>query len=447
MAAIPSYNGYHLITVLDPDTFTIPVFFVDDATNRGVWVILNETNRYAAVTAVEAPVTLTLRASAQEDHFIYDASVSAFLQGLAVGEVHTDRFYYAVEDSHGAIGIGAVDVRVEGVNNTPTPLADPDPLDQLDPLVGSNTLAQVLASGLDLLYTLPPSSGGTGLVNLQVRDLSGALPGTVVLADFFTTDEDTALPIPAAAVLANDYRCGPHRRAAGDRGRGPEPGRRDRHPRRDHADLQPHRGHQPAGPGPRGAAGGHLPRRDQRWPARWRGDRAGGRAGRGRQRHADRQPGLPHHPRGRGAGVRSAHQRRGDRPQPAGAGRPAAHRGRHQLAQPGPGRCRHGRLERDPRRNGVCAAEPAGRLAVLHQRLLLHHHRQQRPVRRGRRVPHARRHGQPDAQCAGQRPRLHGWHRHADHRRRGAHAARRPGDHQHQRPVPDLRAAAGFRGR
>jgi hypothetical protein len=200
----PSYNGYHLITVLDPDTFTIPVFFVDDATNRGVWAILNETNRYAAVTAVEAPVTLTLRASAQEDHFIYDASVSAFLQGLAVGEVHTDRFYYAVEDSHGAIGIGSVDVRVTGVNNTPTPLADPDPLDQLDPLVGSNTLAQVLASGLDLLYTLPPSSGGTGLVNLQVRDLSGALPGTVVLADFFTTDEDTALPIPAAAVLAND---------------------------------------------------------------------------------------------------------------------------------------------------------------------------------------------------------------------------------------------------
>ena len=200
----PSYNGYHAITVLDANTFTLPVYFVDDATNRGVWVILDETNRYAAVTAVGAPVSLTLRASEQEDHFLYNASVSAFLQGLAVGEVHTDRFYYAVEDSHGALGIGAVDVRVTGVNNTPTPLADPDPLDQLAPLVGSNTLAQVLANGLDLLYTLPPSSGGTGLVNLQVRDLSGALPGTVVLADFFVTDEDTALPIAASALLAND---------------------------------------------------------------------------------------------------------------------------------------------------------------------------------------------------------------------------------------------------
>jgi VCBS repeat-containing protein len=191
--------------VLDADTFTIPQYFVDNDPQAGVWVILNEANRYSATTDVGAAVSLTLRANPEEDYFIYNANPSAFLQGLAVGERHTNRFYYAVEDSHGAIGIGPIDVVVDGVNNIPAPQPDPGSIGGLDPLVTpSNSLTQVLTTGLDLMYTLPPVSGRSNRVDLQVLDLSGLLPGTVVIDDIFTTDEDTALPIVATNLVLND---------------------------------------------------------------------------------------------------------------------------------------------------------------------------------------------------------------------------------------------------
>lgn len=199
----PSYNGTHVATVLDANTFSIPVFFVDNHPAKGVWVVISEETRYDAVTDVGAEVTLVLRANAQEDHLLYDARTSAFLQGLAEGEFHTNRFFYAVEDTHGALGIGAIDVIVAGVNNTPTPGVDPGSLGQLGPIVGTNGLAGLLGSGLDLMYTLPPTTS-SNRVNLHVLDESNLLPGTLVLADMFATDEDTTLLIAAADLLAND---------------------------------------------------------------------------------------------------------------------------------------------------------------------------------------------------------------------------------------------------
>ncbi|HMP76316.1 MAG TPA: Ig-like domain-containing protein [Kiritimatiellia bacterium] len=201
----PSYNGFHTVTVLNDNFLSIPVFYVDNAAEKGVWAVVTEANRYSATTDVGATVTLTLRANQEEDHLIYDASASAFLQGLAEGELYTNRFYYAVADSHGAIGIGPIDFVIVGVNNTPTPGNDPGALDQLDPLVGgTNTLSQVLKFGLDLMYTLPPTAGGSNRVDLQVLDLGGTIPGTIVLNDFFTTTEDKVLQIQAADLLAND---------------------------------------------------------------------------------------------------------------------------------------------------------------------------------------------------------------------------------------------------
>jgi len=200
-----SYNGYHTVSVLDDDTFTIAKFFVDNHAEAGVWVRLDESNRYAAVTDVGAAVTLILRADQQEDHMIYNAATSAFLQGLAEDELYTNRFYYAVADSHGGIGIGPLDVVVTGLNNAPSPQDDPAALGLLGPLVNAgSTLENVLSGGLDLMYILPPASGGSGLVDLHVRDTSGTLAGTVVLADFLVTDEDTPLPIDSADLLAND---------------------------------------------------------------------------------------------------------------------------------------------------------------------------------------------------------------------------------------------------
>ena len=201
----PSYTGYHVITVVDDDTFTIPVSYVDDHAQKGMWAILNDANRLQITTAAGAPVALTLRDDPSENHLVYRAGDSDFLDGLAEGERFDDTFWYAVEDSHGAIAIGPVTVEITGVNDAPAPGDDPGGLGILDPLVSpSNTLEQVLANGLDVMYALPAASDAAGRTDLHVLDLSGTLPGTLVLPDFFTTDEDTPLAIPAADLLAND---------------------------------------------------------------------------------------------------------------------------------------------------------------------------------------------------------------------------------------------------
>ena len=201
----PTYNGYHAVRTVDEDSFEIPRFFVEDHPDRGVWVVLNEANRYTAMTDVGAAVTLILRANPQEDHILYNASVSAFLQGLAEGELYTNRLYYAVQDRNGGIGIGPLDVVVAGVNNPPESRPDPAPLDLLAPLATeSNTLEDVLSGGLDLMYTRPPASGLSGVTDLHALDLSGTLPGTLVLRDFFVTDENSPLDISSAVLLAND---------------------------------------------------------------------------------------------------------------------------------------------------------------------------------------------------------------------------------------------------
>ena len=201
----PSYNGYHTVTVLDENTLTLPILFAGNDAAKGVWVILDEDNRYHAFTDAGATAMLTLRADPREDHVIYDTAGSSFLEGLAEGELFTDRFYQAVEDRHGAIGIGPLDVVVCGVNDRPVVLPDPVGLDVLEPLITPATpLAAVLADGLDLLYSLPPVSGMSGRVDVQALDLSGTLQGMLVVPDLWVTDEDTPILLAASDLLTND---------------------------------------------------------------------------------------------------------------------------------------------------------------------------------------------------------------------------------------------------
>lgn len=201
----PSYNGYHVATVINDDSFSIPVSYVDDNTQKGVWAILDDSNRLQARTAAGVPVALTIRADACENNLVYRAGDSAFLDGLSEGERYDDTFWYAIEDGHGAIGIGQVTVEITGVNDDPIPSDDPGGLEILAPIVTpATTLEQILASGLDLMYTLPAASGASGKTDLHALDLGGTLPGTLVLRGFFTTDEKTPLAIPAAELLAND---------------------------------------------------------------------------------------------------------------------------------------------------------------------------------------------------------------------------------------------------
>ena len=54
------------------------------------------------------------------------------------------------------------------------------------------------------MYTIAPSGSAGQRTDLHVLDLSGSIPGTLVLNQLFATDEDTSISIDGADLLAND---------------------------------------------------------------------------------------------------------------------------------------------------------------------------------------------------------------------------------------------------
>ena len=226
----PSYNGFHQVTVLDANSFSIPVPFVDNdtllrpATNgafqgaltnsevRAVWGILNDGNRLAATSAQGAEVNLDIRTDRSETSVIYNPLPSTNLIKLAQWETGTDTFFYAVQDSHAAVSIAQVTINVQGSNDPPGVPPSPVSLSVLDsvldPLSPSNVVTHLNAlsnavAALEVLYFLPPASDNPNRADLQVLFSNATTTASFFLADIFTTDEDTALPISAADLLAN----------------------------------------------------------------------------------------------------------------------------------------------------------------------------------------------------------------------------------------------------
>ncbi len=199
----PSYNGNHVVTVTGPDTFTVPVTFVDDDPQKGLWTVLNDGNRLNTTSARGAAVTLEIRANRIQTNVVYNPRASSALNALADGESVIDTFYYAVEDTSGAVSLAPVSVDVAGVNDAPVPGNDPGGLAALDEwLTGGTTLPDVLG-GSEVLYVLPGSAPGGG-VRTAIRPPGGAFGDVVVISGLDHTDEDTALDFSSIALLAND---------------------------------------------------------------------------------------------------------------------------------------------------------------------------------------------------------------------------------------------------
>ena len=195
----PSYNGYQEATVLDANTFTIAVPFIDNASPKGLWTILNNENRLSTRSLRDAEVRLEIRANRAQTNIVYNPRTSSYMNGLAKDEIdNTDSFYYAVEDSHAAISLAKISVTVTGVNDSPVPGNDPPSLAGLLDLPGFTNPASVLGAG-QVQYQLP-ATGGNGK-----KDATFTYNGTtVILRDLCATNEDTALPVSSALLLSND---------------------------------------------------------------------------------------------------------------------------------------------------------------------------------------------------------------------------------------------------
>ncbi len=197
----PSYNAYHIITVIDANTFSIPVPFVDNHASKGLWAILNDANRLTATSTRGAAVSLEIRTDRTRTCIVYNPRTSSYLNGLALGETDDDLFFYAIEDRHGAIGIAPVTVRVSGVNDVPMPQADPASLSLLTPSLQGLSLSNFVAQ-IGVLYALTPGSGLSNHADIQVVATNGA--GQFFLTNVWRTEEDVLLVIPTADLLSND---------------------------------------------------------------------------------------------------------------------------------------------------------------------------------------------------------------------------------------------------
>ena len=199
----PSYNGYHPVTVTGPDTFTIPVGFIDADDAKGLWTVLDNSNRLATVSQRDATVTLEIRADRTKTNVVYNPRPSDELDSLAAGETIADTFYYAVEDTHGAVSLALITVTVTGVNDLPVPSDNPPGLDVLDPLLVGGTTPGQLLEDTEVLYLLP-TSGSTGSVDATIRPPGAGFADVLVLAGLERTDEDSALTFSTASLLADD---------------------------------------------------------------------------------------------------------------------------------------------------------------------------------------------------------------------------------------------------
>lgn len=198
----PSYNGYHDIAVTGPDTFTIPVGYIDDAAQKGLWTILGDSTRLTTVSELGAAVTLEIRANRAQTNIVYNPRASSYIDGLAIGELATDSFYYAVEDTHGAVSIAKISVNLTGTNDTTVASDDPSGLSVLNPVIPPGTSVSDFIGGSDVLYLRPSSVPGSS--NIAIRPPGGGFAESILLQNVRQTDEDTAIGLSSASLLAND---------------------------------------------------------------------------------------------------------------------------------------------------------------------------------------------------------------------------------------------------
>ncbi len=96
----------------------------DNSTTLNI-VSLSPTNGYTSnllsvVSMLGATATLDIRFDRNETHITYDPRGSAILNTLGFGQTTNDTFYYSVKDRYNVVVTAAIHIQVTGVNDVPT---------------------------------------------------------------------------------------------------------------------------------------------------------------------------------------------------------------------------------------------------------------------------------------------------------------------------------------
>lgn len=155
-ASTAAYNDSHAVTVVDADTVDLNIDYVDASGSLGQWTLDGAFDPSvitdSTLSSYGAEVQFFLRQIRAETFVGYDPDVSSSLNALALSESVIDRFFYAIEDSHGAVSVAEVQVTVNGENDVPNLQDDPGELENLkifSPVSGYSD-----SSG-DVIATLP----------------------------------------------------------------------------------------------------------------------------------------------------------------------------------------------------------------------------------------------------------------------------------------------------
>lgn len=197
------YNGLHTISVVDSNTFTLAVQYVDAVTS-GVWGHLNDENRLTATSSMGAAVSLDIRFNKEETSITYNPLVSTNINALSLAEIATDEFYYVLGDSHGALSIGRVLVELTGENESPTVTQDPQGVDVLDPYIGEEQTLRSVLDGVRVLDSIG-SEGRPGRVDVRVLPEGEDVVNSAVLKNVWEVMENQYYAIPFQEILANDF--------------------------------------------------------------------------------------------------------------------------------------------------------------------------------------------------------------------------------------------------
>ncbi|CAA6692983.1 MULTISPECIES: Ig-like domain-containing protein [unclassified Lentimonas] len=207
-ASTNSYDGSHAVTVVDANTVDLNVDYVDASGSLGQWTLDGAFDRSvitdSTMSAYGAEVKFFLRQIRAETFVGYDPDASPILNALALTESVTDRFFYAIEDSHGGVSVSEVRITVNGENDDPILKDDPGELESLKSFSVVTDYRDSAGEAVATLAAHGLESGDAIIIQGYLGDASYNAMHTVTVIDQNTVNLN--IPFVDALLPAGEWR-------------------------------------------------------------------------------------------------------------------------------------------------------------------------------------------------------------------------------------------------